>query len=168
MNIKTVGIKKPKRDRKFSCAKCEYSGTSIKLLNEHYIDQHEPVQCEICDKEFNTPSSLKRHKYKHVDGKHVCTDCGEKFAFPSELKNHRASHIDDQGFKCMHGNCGKTFKVENELNKHVKKHSGVVWSCDCCTYLVSSFMVKLKSCSGRQRSLKLVVFCKYIYSNYAK
>ena len=168
LNIKTDGIKKPKHDRKFSCAKCEYSGTSIKLLNEHYIDQHEPVQCEICDKEFNTPSSLKRHKYKHVDGKHVCTDCGEKFAFPSELKNHRASHIDDQGFKCMHGNCGKTFKVENELNKHVKKHSGVVWSCDCCTYLVSSFMVKLKSCSGRQRSLKLVVFCKYIYSNYAK
>ena len=133
LNIKTVGIKKPKRDRRFSCAKCEYSGSSTKLLNEHYMDQHDPVTCEICGKQFNTPTSLKRHKYKHVDGKHVCTDCGEKFAFPSELKNHRVSHIEDRGF-CMHGNCGKTFKVENELNKHVKKHSGVVWSCDCCTY----------------------------------
>ena len=81
LNIKTVGIKKQKRDRKFSCAKCEYSGSSTKLLNEHYIDQHEPVKCEICDKNFNTLTSLKRHKYKHVDGKHVCTNCGGEVRF---------------------------------------------------------------------------------------
>ena len=139
LHIKTIGIKKPRRDRVFKCSKCEYSGGSTKLLNEHFTEKHEPVQCTMCEKECNTPSSLCRHMYKHAERKHVCVDCGANFAFPSELKGHRASHIEDRGFKCMCGNCGKTFKVQNELNKHVKKHSGVVWSCDCCTYTTDDY-----------------------------
>ena len=41
LNIKTVGLKKPKHNRVLSCAKCEYSGASTKLLNKDHIDQHE-------------------------------------------------------------------------------------------------------------------------------
>ena len=34
----------------------------------------------------------------------------------------------------MASNCAKTFKCDSELQKHVKKHEGVWWYCDCCTY----------------------------------
>ena len=34
----------------------------------------------------------------------------------------------------MVANCDKTFKCDSELQKHVRKHEGVWWYCDCCTY----------------------------------
>ena len=36
----------------------------------------------------------------------------------------------------MSKNCGKAYKSANDLNKHVLKHSGMVWDCDVgnCDY----------------------------------
>ena len=113
----TFGLKKAKCDGVFSCGKCDYSGASMKLLNEHYVDQHDPVHCRVCNKQYPTLSSLKRHMYKHADRNPFCGDWRAKFAFPSELAYHRASHKTDRDFQCMYQNCSKTFKVQNELNK---------------------------------------------------
>ena len=34
----------------------------------------------------------------------------------------------------MAKNCRKSYKSSNELNKHVKKNSGVTWDCNLCEY----------------------------------
>ena len=54
--------------------------------------------------------------------------------FQSELNFHKTIHCKIPTFKCMSKNCDKVYKSANELNKHVLKHSGMVWDCgekDC-------------------------------------
>ena len=65
LSIKTHGIKKIKKDRTLSCKECDYHSDCIKLLNEHHIDEHDPIPCAECDHVSSTPSSHARHLYKH-------------------------------------------------------------------------------------------------------
>ena len=108
----------------------------MRELNEHHIKMDQNVVCKDCNKSFKTPSSLQRHSYSHGELKFPCDQCEEPFAFNSELCFHKTVHRTILTFKCMSKNCGKTYKCENEVNKHIKKHSGMVWDCDAkdCTY----------------------------------
>ena len=134
LSIKTHGIKKSKKDRTFSCKECNYRSDCIKLLNEHHIEEHDPVPCAECDHVSSTPSSHARHVYKHKHRDLVCEVCNQAFAFKSELKAHKYSHRTERSFECMASKCNKTFKSDSELQKHVKIHEGNYWYCDCCNY----------------------------------
>ena len=130
------GLKKRKRVRSYICHKggCTFVGKSIWELNEHHVKLHKDVLCEVCNRSFKTPSSLKRHSYSHGELKFSCDQCNESFAFQSELNFHKTIHHRIPTFKCMSKNCDKVYKSSNELNKHVLKHSGMVWDCsvkDC-------------------------------------
>ena len=131
---KTHGIKKSKKERTFSCKECEFKSDSIKLLNEHHIEEHDPVPCTQCDHVSTTPSSHDHHMYKHKEHNFSCEDCEQSFAFSSELRAHKFSHRSERAFKCEAANCTKTFKSDTELQKHVKIHDGQLWHCDCCKY----------------------------------
>ena len=102
------GLKKRKRIRSYICHKggCTFVGKSIRELNKHHIKMHKDVVCDVCNRSFKTPSSLKRHSYNHGELKFPCDQCNESFAFQSELNFHKSIH------------------------KHVLKHSGMVWDCD--------------------------------------
>ena len=108
----------------------------MRELNEHHIQTHENVSCTKCNKSFKTPSSLQRHSYSHGELNFPCDQCEEAFAFRSELKFHKSVQHNIPTFKCMSKNCGRSNKSENELNKHILKHSGMMWDCGKtgCTY----------------------------------
>ena len=108
--IQTYGIKKARQNRIFRCKECEYKSYSIKLLNEHHIEEHDPVPCTECGHISATPSSHDQHFYKHKERKFSCDNCEQTFAFKSELNAHKYSHRNDRSFKCMASNCAKTFK----------------------------------------------------------
>ena len=86
--------------------------------------------CDVCNRNFKTPSSLKPHSYSHGELKFSCDRCNESFAFQSELIFYKSIHRKIPTFKCMSKNCKKVYKSAKELNKHVLKHSGMVWDCD--------------------------------------
>ena len=54
-------LKKRKRVRSYICHDGGYTfiGKSIRELNEHHIKLHNDVVCDVCNRNFKTPSSLK-------------------------------------------------------------------------------------------------------------
>ena len=132
------GLRRRKRVRSYICHEegCNFIGKAMRELNEHHIQLHDDVSCNQCDKKFKTPSSLQRHSYSHGELNFPCDQCEEAFAFKSELRFHKSVHRTIPTYKCMSKNCGKSYKSENELNKHVLKHSGMMWDCNeiGCTY----------------------------------
>ena len=126
------GLKKRRPVQSYMCHEdgCTFIGKSIRELSEHHIKLHNDVVCAVCNRSFKTPSSLKRHSYSHGELKFSCDQCNEAFAFQSELIFHKTIHRRIPTFKCMSKNCKKVYKSANELNKHVLKHSGMVWDCD--------------------------------------
>ena len=111
--------------RYYSCMYCNKHFDSIHHLNNHHRCNHPPVSCDICNKIYNTPNSLIRHSYKHLDGLHKCDKCMESFHFKSELESHKMKHSQHR-FYCK--NCGKGFILNSDLNVNLDTH-GDKWKC---------------------------------------
>ena len=126
LNIKTVTLPKRIKLCSFKCPSCDHISPSEKERNQHHKTAHGTLKCAVCDDTFDTPSGLHRHKYKHTDL--------NKFPFSSQLKEHRIKHLTGRGHTCFAKNCGKSFKNNSSLVRHLKVHSGKTYSCpkkDC-------------------------------------
>ena len=54
-------------------------------------------QCEICDRKFSCPASLKRHKSIHTGEKPFkCDTCGKGFSQMEYLKLHTMNHTGEK------------------------------------------------------------------------
>ena len=80
-----------------------------KELNTQHLTQHPKIVCDICNKIFDTPSSMSRHRYSHKTLQFFCEDCGKGFFFSSELTSHRRRHPTIPGFVCFTKNCGESY-----------------------------------------------------------
>ena len=129
IDIKTYGIPKTVKERKMKCPSCPKICSSTKERNDHHKSAHGKLSCAVCNEECNTPSALDKHKYVHTERKFRCTDCNESYPFESQLKEHRLKHRTGKSFQCMSAQCGKWFKMESSLKKHIKIHDGVVYKC---------------------------------------
>ena len=134
----THGLRKPKKTRHFKCPVCNMVTDSQALVSKHYRKNHPPVKCTICDQMFNNPCSLRRHRYTHKDLKYPCRSCNKSFPFKSNLVNHHLKHRRHPGYQCNHQEkgaiCGKWYFAKSDLTKHLKTHSGKVYSCLECNY----------------------------------
>ena len=101
----------------------------------HIPVRHRPLQCNKCNKFFQTQGALKLHSYKHVDGQFECSDCNKTFPFKSQLEQHKPSHNTDRPYKCMEKECKHSFSHEHDLKKHLKTHDGEEHYCPQCDYL---------------------------------
>ena len=131
--MKRHALPKPSAEpRLFHCPfeGCERSTNTAGELNAHYRRRHPPVKCPICGREFDTPSSLNKHKYTHNTPNHVCDHCGECFHFKSQYDSHIRKHLKNPSFQCMSSGCGKWFKRKGELNAHLVVHSGEIFKCE--------------------------------------
>ena len=136
LNTVHFGLRRRKRVRNYRCQQkdCQFLSKSLRDLNDHHVNNHDPVCCKGCDKTFKTPSSMKRHAYSHGKLSYVCDVCNSGFAFRSELNFHKTVHRTVSSYHCVSKGCGKSFKSSNELNKHAQKHLGVSWECNMCDY----------------------------------
>ena len=151
---------KPRRKRKcsFKCAKCNKHFITVKYLNQHFKDNHRPLQCADCKKFFLTTGALKLHAYTHKDGQLECKECKMTFPFKSQLEQHMPSHSLEQPFKCPEKGCRRRFTHEHDLKKHLKAHEGEEHYCTQCDYSNPDERLLKQHMNKHMRILKY--FCK--------
>ncbi|KAJ4425815.1 hypothetical protein ANN_27441 [Periplaneta americana] len=83
---------------------------------------HDSSKCDICNKDFVTAQSLKRHFQTHTLKKSFkCDVCGKCFSQSCNLKQHYRTHTGEMPFKC--DVCGKCFSqsvVMDEIKMEVE------------------------------------------------
>ncbi|XP_050423549.1 zinc finger protein 235-like [Adelges cooleyi] len=117
----------------FMCQICGF-----KSPNAHNLKIHESTHslvknhcCNVCEKNFATMSSLRRHK-RLVHQKNVmfrCDLCDYTTMQPSNLKYHKSSHT-AQTYVCHL--CGRTFKNQFLYNHHAEVHEMPMFTCAHC------------------------------------
>ena len=132
LRTKTYTLKKKTgtKRRSFKCSECDVIKKSIRELNIHHEECHNPQICGNCGKLFKLTSSLARHMYEHNQLNYHCDQCDYSCQFKSELQTHKIVHRKNPSYKCMKANCGKWFKRNWDLTLHLQKHDGVWLDCE--------------------------------------
>ena len=66
---------------KFPCEKCHIVFSSQCEVNEHFRMTHPLVQCDMCEKTFDTLAAMVKHRYHHYEYMYECDHCGKGFHF---------------------------------------------------------------------------------------
>ena len=136
LEVKEYGIKKKSDDEKlkFKCVQCPMRFKTRKQSNKHYIENHQSLLCDKCNKVFKMPASLTLHQYDHEEMRYVCNRCGKGFHFKGQLTQHKVDHRSTRTFQCMHSGCGRWFKRKGDLVLHLETHKNIEWKCKECNH----------------------------------
>ena len=132
---KTIMIRRVRDPQTFKCSVCGERFPTLRELNAHYIQSHRNVNCDICRKSFATPSSLRKHRYSHIEESEQlkCRTCDKCFPFESQLKSHRHTHRRIRYYRCASTNCDRSFRHPGDLATHARSH-GKSYDCAHCNY----------------------------------
>ena len=132
-DTKSFILRKIKRKRNYGCKLCEAVLSSAHLLTVHHQEKHGILYCETCNKAFNNPTSLVRHKYQHRELRFQY-NCGAAFAFASQLQTNSVVHRRHAAHHCVYPKCGRSFKNKGDLKRHALEHTTKPHECPDCDY----------------------------------
>uniref|UniRef100_A0A8B9GA67 Zinc finger protein 292 n=1 Tax=Amazona collaria TaxID=241587 RepID=A0A8B9GA67_9PSIT len=115
------------QSKKVICQYCRRHFVSVTHLNDH-LQMHcgsKPYICiqMKCKAGFNSYAELLTHRKEHQVFRAKCMfpKCGRVFSEAYLLYDHEAQHYNT--FTCKVTSCGKVYRSQNELEKHVEDHS---------------------------------------------
>ncbi|XP_019388548.1 PREDICTED: zinc finger and BTB domain-containing protein 38 [Crocodylus porosus] len=117
------------------CELCEREKSSTEESQEHVhlqVTTSKPYICELCQKPFQSPSTLKMHMRCHTGEKpYTCKTCGKCFSVPGNLQKHERIHLGVKDFVCQY--CSKAFTLNETLKIHERIHTGEKrYHCQFC------------------------------------
>ena len=95
-------------------------------------------ECKDCFMVFETRRAKNYHMETiHSDNDNICSICQEQFSTSGSLRRHSLVHQDGRHFPCQM--CVKVFKRNCALKEHTRIHTGEKpFSCQHCEYRASS------------------------------
>lgn len=81
------------------------------------IDPNDPNQWQHQHHHYMAPSSSTNFTGQSQD-RYVCNVCNKAFSRPSSLRIHSHSHTGEKPFQCPHKGCGKAFSVRSNMKRH--------------------------------------------------
>ncbi|KAM9267634.1 zinc finger protein 292 isoform 5-T7 [Cariama cristata] len=115
------------QSKKVICQYCRRHFVSVTHLNDH-LQMHcgsKPYICiqMKCKAGFNSYAELLTHRKEHQVFRAKCMfpKCGRIFSEAYLLYDHEAQHYNT--YTCKATGCGKVYRSQNELEKHVEDHN---------------------------------------------
>lgn len=104
------------------------TGTHIKITAQGY-------HCNVCNKSFRSRTQQYYHRTcgNETLKKFCCPQCNRRFASRSHLKYHLNSHDNNTKYIC--NVCGKVFKQQLVLQRHMYIHKPDTFACQQCQRL---------------------------------
>ncbi|XP_061195054.1 zinc finger and SCAN domain-containing protein 12-like [Saccostrea echinata] len=123
-----------KKSISYDCLACGKSYKQRSSYNMHLKLSHgtvKPFRCDLCDKTYVCPSSLRKHRLCHRETKtFACDECPKTFKLNHLLTNHKKRHGPGR-FPC--DVCGKILKCKQRLRDHKRLHTGEKpFLCEIC------------------------------------
>ena len=110
----------------YHCGYCTKVFDSLQHLNNHHKRNHNPVTCDVCNKQFATPNTLIRHAYRHLAKQYGCELCDQTFNFQSTVTQHMDVHVGEPKYQCK--DCSRKFIRKSDLMAHAEGHTKT-WTC---------------------------------------
>ncbi|XP_067259414.1 zinc finger and SCAN domain-containing protein 30-like [Chanodichthys erythropterus] len=116
----TASTSKQRQTRKsFSCGKI-FSKQENLVRHERKKTEQKDFTCKICDISFPTLEERKLHSKEHKKKMFNCSQCGENFNSSSSLSRHKKIHSSGKPFQCSE--CNKYFHTKGHLSCHKRYH----------------------------------------------
>ena len=134
---------------KWRCHMCNKSFRFIRLMQKHFIKDHEKLdcfKCKYCDFETKNNASLTKHENTHTKERiYFCDECDKRYLDKSDLIKHKASHAGS-----VHCDlCNKSVKSTFYLKRHMRIMHSLTEDKESFVCEVCPSMFKLKEYLNR-------------------
>ena len=105
------------------------SPTKTKKSEDNLFDQVLDALVEKSEKEDELSDVDQNPSKKHKKNEHICNVCGKQWESSSKLKRHIETHNKTKPHKCK--SCPAKFKTSKDLARHERRHEGTI-VCGYC------------------------------------
>uniref|UniRef100_A0A182LRR0 C2H2-type domain-containing protein n=1 Tax=Anopheles culicifacies TaxID=139723 RepID=A0A182LRR0_9DIPT len=115
------------KEREHTFFTCNSCGLRLEIHVEDDFPKNgteKRYQCDICNRFYATPVTLKVHRLLHTSDKtELCDFCGASFKTRGQLKIHKRVHTGEKPYKC--NECDKSFPYRESLITHSTVHTRI-------------------------------------------